>query len=234
MQAVARENAMAETAFVLPRPDTDGCLPLRWFTPEVEIDLCGHATLATAHVLFREEGFPGTNLRFSTKSGVLAASREAGGRTQLDFPARPATPRPDLIRAVGKALGAQPEAVQAARDLLAVFPKEEDVAALRPDMELVARLEGFALIATAPGREVDFVSRFFAPKAGIPEGPVTGSAHCTLVPYWASRLGKTAMSARQISARGGELSVLLEDDRVRMAGACAVYCRGELDLPEKR
>ncbi len=177
LAAIAAENNLSETAFVLPREDP---APLRWFTPAVEVDLCGHATLATAHVLFQHL-FPGRDrVAFSTRSGTLTVTRQ-GELLSMDFPARPASAvqiSADLVAA----LGARPSKAYRARDLMAVFDSESAVRDLQPDFERVAALDTFALIVTAPGTEVDFVSRFFAPAKGIPEDPVTGSAHCTLIP----------------------------------------------------
>ena len=224
LQAIAAENNLAETAFVLPGAEAS---ELRWFTPAVEVDLCGHATLAAAHVLFHRGSGSGRRLVFRTRSGELAVDREDDGLLALDFPSRPGRAEPvgdDLVAA----LGARPREVRRARDLLAVFDSEAQVRDLRPDAAKVAALDAFAVIVTAPGDDVDFVSRFFAPAAGVPEDPVTGSSHCTLVPYWAERLGKTALVARQLSARGGELRCQLRGDRVRIAGRVVEYLRGEI------
>jgi PhzF family phenazine biosynthesis protein len=225
MRRIAFENGLAETAFLVKTgPDR---FHLRWFTPAVEVDLCGHATLAAAFVVFTQLGAAGDVLTFDSRSGPLHVTRLANGRLELDFPARPApavTPDP----ALGRALGAAPEHVAQARDTLCVFPRAEDVLALRPDFAALARLDTFAVIATAPGGDCDFVSRFFAPRAGINEDPVTGSAHCTLTPYWAARLGRQRLHARQVSPRGGELWCELAGDRVRIAGHAVLYLRGEI------
>ncbi len=223
LQAIAAENNLAETAFVIPRPDV---APLRWFTPAVEVDLCGHATLAAAYVLFRHRYPSAERLRFDTRSGELTVGRE-GEMLSMDFPSRPGRPVTISDELVA-ALGARPREVHLARDLLAVFASEAEVRAIRPDFAALAALDAFAVIVSAPGDEVDFVSRFFAPGAGIPEDPVTGSAHCTLIPYWAGRLGKTELTARQISARGGELACRLRGDRVLIAGRAVEYLRGEI------
>lgn len=225
LQAIAAENNLAETAYVIPGLDPR---PLRWFTPAIEIDLCGHATLATAHVLFRHR-FPKLDrVAFQTKSGTLTVARE-GNILSMDFPSRPAQPV-TVNDALTGALGSKPLEALLARDLLAVFETEDQVRGLKPDFARVAQLEGMAVIASAPGHEVDFVSRFFAPKAGIPEDPVTGSSHCTLIPYWAKRLGKTTFSARQISPRGGELRCELRGDRVLIGGAAVEYLVGEIEV----
>ena len=227
LQAIAAENNLAETAFVVPREDM---ALLRWFTPTVEVDLCGHATLAAGHVLFAYQYPALTKLSFMTRSGVLGVSRE-GDRLSLDFPARPGTPI-EVSDGLASALGARPREAYLARDILAVFDTEAAIQALRPDFGLMAALDAFAVIASAPGSTVDFVSRFFAPRAGIPEDPVTGSAHCTLVPYWAGRLGKTTLTAKQLSCRGGELDCELRGDRVAITGRTVEYLRGEINVPD--
>jgi predicted PhzF superfamily epimerase YddE/YHI9 len=225
LQAIAAENNLAETAFVIPHRDLT---PLRWFTPTVEVDLCGHATLATADVLFRYR-FPKLDrLRFSTRSGELAVSR-AGELLEMDFPSRPGKPVA-VTDALAEALGARPREAHLARDLLVIFDTETQVRSLRPDFPRIAALDAFAVIASAPGDDVDFVSRFFAPGAGIPEDPVTGSAHCTLTPYWAARLGRNTLAAKQVSGRGGELRCELRGDRVAIAGRVVEYLRGEIDI----
>lgn len=227
LAAIAAENNLAETAFAIPSPDVT---PLRWFTPTVEVDLCGHATLATADVLFRYR-FPTLDrLRFSTRSGGLTVSR-AGNLLELDFPSRAGKPVA-VTDALTTALGARPREAYLARDLLAIFDTEAQVRSLRPDFQRIAALDAFAVIASGPGDDVDFVSRFFAPGAGIPEDPVTGSAHCTLTSYWAARLGKSALTAKQVSARGGELRCELRGDRVAIAGRVVEYLRGEIDVDD--
>lgn len=225
LQAIAAENNLAETAFFL-RNGTN--FQLRWFTPVCEVDLCGHATLASAYVLFHELGEPGDTLRFDTKSGELSVRRE-NGRLVLNFPARPphsVAPCPELL----PALGGNPTEVLAARDYLVCYRSEEELRALAPDMEALKKIDRFACIATAPARDCDFVSRFFAPAKGVPEDPVTGSAHCTLIPYWASQLNKTELFARQISPRGGELFCQLIGDRVEIAGHAALFLRGTISV----
>jgi PhzF family phenazine biosynthesis protein len=216
MQAVAAENAVAETAFFVRRADGD--YDLRWFTPEVEVDLCGHATLASAFIVFDRLEPDRRAVRFHTRSGPLAVERD-GDALAMDLPARPPAPADDAVAAVAAALGQRPAAVLRSRDLLAVFEHADQVRGLAPDMAKVAALDTFAVIATAPGGDgVDFVSRFFAPAKGVPEDPVTGSAHATLVPYWAERLGKTRLRARQVSRRGGDLACELRGDRVQLTG----------------
>jgi PhzF family phenazine biosynthesis protein len=223
MQLIAFENGLAETAFfVRTSPDR---FHLRWFSPTLEVDLCGHATLAAAYVIFTEIGATGDILTFDTRSGPLLVERLADGRLELDFPSRPAQPVP-VSPALVRALGATPESVAQSRDTLCVFPREEDVRALRPDFAAVAALDTFGIIATAPGNDCHFVSRFFVPRAGVNEDPVTGSAHCTLTPYWARRLGRTQLHARQVSARGGELWCELSGARVKIAGNAVLYLKG--------
>ncbi len=246
LQAIAAENNLAETAFIVPTRGADGRLrpaaevaglspaieevdyALRWFTPGVEMDLCGHATLATAFVIEQILGHVFAAVRFSSRSGPLTVRRTAG-RLELDFPARPGRPI-SPPPALAAALGAAPREVLAARDWLAIYDSAEQVAALRPDFARVAALDTFAVIASAAGTDCDFVSRFFAPRAGVPEDPVTGSAHCTLIPYWAQRLGKTEMFARQISARGGELHCRLSGNRVGIGGDAVMYLDGWIEI----
>ena len=230
LAAVAAENNLAETAFVIPR--SSDVLPLRWFTPTVEVNLCGHATLATAHVLFNYY-FPNLDtLRFATRSGQVAVARR-GDLLCLDFPARPAKPV-EITDALVSALGARPREALMARDILAIFDSEQEVLALRPDFPRIAALDCFAVIVSARGDSqidsADFVSRFFAPGQGVPEDPVTGSAHCTLTPYWSAKLGKTSLVARQVSARGGDLRCEMNGDRVVIAGHTAEYLRGEITI----
>ena len=227
MQAIAAENNLSETAFFVPEGDG---YRLRWFTPTSEVDLCGHATLASAFVVFRWL-IPRRNaVTFQTvQAGPLTVSRD-GDLLALDFPARPPSPcaMPDGIAA---ALGRQPAAVLAARDYLAVYETAEDIRALTPDFAAIARLDRFAVIVTAPGTGgIDFVSRFFAPARGVDEDPVTGSAHCTLIPYWAGRLGKTRLEARQLSRRGGALICALQGDRVTIAGRAVLYLEGRITI----
>jgi predicted PhzF superfamily epimerase YddE/YHI9 len=224
--AIAAENNLSETAFVIPRADVSS---LRWFTPTLEIDLCGHATLGAAYVLFRY-CFPSLlRVAFSTRSGDLVVSR-AGELLRMDFPSRPGRPL-EISDELVAALGERPREALLARDLLAVFDSEDQVRTFRPDLARIASLDAFALIVSAPGESVDFVSRFFAPRAGVPEDPVTGSAHCTLVPYWAGRLGKSRLVAKQLSVRGGDLLCEIDGERVILAGSAVEYLRGEIEVP---
>ncbi len=227
LQNIAAENNLAETAFLVPR---GGDFDLRWFTPETEVDLCGHATLAAAFVLFTEVGFKGDTTRFHSQSGLLSVARSAEV-LELDFPSRP--PQPCIVpEALLRGLGKQSAEVLKSRDYFAVFTSEADVRALKPDFALLATLDALGIIVTAPGSDCDFVSRFFAPGAGIAEDPVTGSAHCTLIPYWAERLGKTELFARQVSRRGGELFCHQAGERVGIGGHAVLYLRGEIELDE--
>ena len=225
MQDIAAENNFSETAFIVPHgPDFD----LRWFTPALEIDLAGHPTLASAFVLFNEEKAPGDCIRFHSRSGELVVTRK-GDVLEMDFPSRPAAPCA-VPEALVRGLGKKPDAVFKARDYLAVFPTETGVRSLQPDFVALRTLDALGIIATAPGADCDFVSRFFAPAAGIAEDPVTGSAHCTLIPYWSHRLGKTKLFARQISRRGGELFCEQTGDRVRIGGKAVLYLRGQIEI----
>jgi PhzF family phenazine biosynthesis protein len=227
LQAIAAENNLSETAFFVP---ASGRFHLRWFTPTVEVDLCGHATLATAHVLFAELGITTDTLTFDSASGELKVER-VGDRLILDFPAYGLEPS-NVDETLRLGLGAIPTEAHKTRDLLAVFESQDQVLALTPDFAQLAQVEALVVIATAPGDDCDFVSRCFAPSCGIDEDPVTGSAHCSLTPYWAQRLGKVTMQARQISARGGELSVELRDDRVLISGQAQLYLRGSIRVSE--
>jgi PhzF family phenazine biosynthesis protein len=241
MQSIAAENNLSETAYVrldAGKGTPQAPWPLRWFTPAAEVDLCGHATLASAWVLFHEGLATGEAVQFSSASGPLGVQRRAAGPFRadeqlfLDFPARPPRPMDDpaLADALAGALGAVPREALMARDALLVFDDEAAVRALRPDMSRLASLDLFGVIATAPGRQCDFVSRFFAPRKGVPEDPVTGSSHCTLTPFWAARLKRTQLAAQQVSARGGELSCELRGERVAIGGRVAPYLRGEIEV----
>jgi PhzF family phenazine biosynthesis protein len=226
LQNIAANNNLAETAFTVLRGND---FELRWFTPTVEIDLCGHATLAAASVLFAEHGWPGDEIRFHSRSGLLKVSRDQNLLT-LDFPARPPQPV-GAPEALIQGLGTAPQEVFKARDYLVVYASEAEVRALKPDFAALKTLDCLGIIATAPGTDADFVSRFFAPGAGVNEDPVTGSAHCTLIPFWAQRLDKTRLFARQVSQRGGELSCELVGERVRIGGRAVHYLRGEIQIP---
>jgi PhzF family phenazine biosynthesis protein len=228
MQSIAAENNLAETAFFVP--DANG-YQLRWFTPAVEVDLCGHATLASAYVVFTKLAQSSKSVRFQTKSGELIVSR-GGDLLSMNFPSRP--PREcDVHSRLIEALGATPELVLAGRDYLVVYRTEEEVRALRPNMQLLCEADRFGVIVTAPGTRSDFVSRFFAPAKGVPEDPVTGSAHCTLIPYWAKRLQKSKLHALQISPRGGELWCEDLGHRVSMAGSAVCFLEGTISIGQR-
>lgn len=227
MQLIAREMNLSETAFLYPRGDG---YDLRWFTPAIEVDLCGHATLASAHVLW-EEGLLRSDqqARFETKSGMLTAEKQ-GDWIELDFPSEVET-QSDAPAELARALGAEPRYVGRNRmDYLVEVDDEETVRSLSPDMTMLRRIEARGVIVTsrASSAGFDFVSRFFGPAAGIDEDPVTGSSHCCLGPYWAAKLGKHAMTGYQASVRGGVVRVLLAGDRVRISGQAVTVMRAEL------
>ena len=226
LQAIAAENNLSQTAFLVGGA---GRYRIRWFTPKQEVDLCGHATLASAEVVLGTLEPDLSEVLFDSASGPLRVGRD-GERLVLDFPSRPPA-RSDVSEELVRALGARPREAWKARDLMAVFADEADVGNLVPDMQRIVALGVFAVIVTAPGRTSDFVSRFFAPALGLPEDPVTGSAHCTLVPYWAERLGKTTLHALQLSPRGGELHCELRGDRVSIAGRAVRYLEGAIEVP---
>ena len=227
MQAIAYENNLSETAFFVP---ANGAYALRWFTPLAEVDLCGHATLASAHVVFHHLLPHANSVAFDTRSGRLDVTRGDDGLT-MDFPALAAhvvdAPPADLSRG----LGAEPVAVLADMDYLALFETEAQIRAIEPNLAALARLdERRGVIATAPGESADFVSRFFSPRLGVPEDPVTGSAHCMLAPFWAERLGRTTLRAHQVSARGGVVRCTVAGDRVRLAGRAVQYLQGTITV----
>ena len=227
LQAIAAENNLSETAFFVRGPQETR---LRWFTPTVEVDLCGHATLASAWVVFNRLDKEQQVVTFESRSGPLRVARSAD-MLVLDFPSRPPEacgPPAGLAEALGRA----PREVWRARDnYMAVYETEEEVRELRPDMARLRALAGYGVMVTAPGRGSDIVSRYFAPAFGIDEDPVTGSTHCTLTPYWTRRLGKERLHALQVSARGGELFCMLRgDDRVTIAGRAVKYMQGVIDI----
>ncbi len=227
MQAIAAENNLSETAFLVKEA---AGWRVRWFTTVSEVDLCGHATLASAWLILNELEPGRDQVKFQSLSGELTVDRNGAGLV-LDFPARPGMPRPDLIEAVAAALGTRPLEVRLARDLMAILEREADVRRLTPDFEAMAGLPGMGVLASAPGSTQDFVSRCFFPGDGVPEDPVTGSAHCTLVPYWAERLGKAELSAFQASSRGGHLESELRGNRVRLGGRAVKVLEGHFLLP---
>lgn len=224
MQAIAAENNLAETAFFVPGPDR---FHLRWFTPTTEVDLCGHATLASAWVLFEKLGIGANEVSFDTRSGVLVVRKDAG-LLSMNFPSRAGVPAQAPAALLAGLGSVQPVEVLKARDYLVVLESEQAVRALTPDFAELAKVDAWAIIITAPGKDVDFVSRFFAPAHGVPEDPVTGSSHCTLVPYWSKRLGKSSLKAHQVSARGGELFCEDLGARVSIAGRAALYLEGSI------
>jgi PhzF family phenazine biosynthesis protein len=223
MQRIAASLPLPEVAFTVP---DEKQLRIRWFTPIVEMDLCGHATLAAAHVLFAHRGFDGKQLEFKYTGGDLTITR-AGQQYEMDFPSRPAKPV-DSPAGLISALGAAPEQVFKARDLLAVFDDEKFVREMTPDFRALRMLNVHGVIVTAPAKDTHFVSRFFAPAVGVDEDHVTGSAHCTLTPYWAARLKKKVLTAEQASPRGGELECELRGDRVLLRGHAVTVIQGEL------
>jgi len=223
LQSIAAENNLSETAFLVQNQED---FELRWFTPTTEVDLCGHATLATAFVQFVCRKWQNETIKFQTrKSGVLTVTRK-DNVLEMDFPARRANAQtaPDGL---SRALGVTPESVYgSAEDLMVVVDREKTVVQVQPDFAALEQMDCRGVIVTAPGDECDFVSRFFAPRVGVPEDPVTGSAHCVLIPYWAEVLGKKSLHARQVSKRGGQLFCRLDGDRVKISGKAAIYLEG--------
>lgn len=230
MQQLAMENNLAETVFFVPRASDE--FDIRWFTPEKEINLCGHATLASAFVLFNHLDYKNDSITFHSQSGPLRVWRNAGGMIFLDFPSWKPQPMASWPHGLEQALGVDKiVAAWQSRDLLIELKDEDAVRGANPDFTLLKRM-GHKVIITARGKEVDFVSRFFAPTYGIDEDPVTGSAHSQLIPFWSERLSKTDMRASQLSKRSGHLVVAQRGDRVEMGGRCVFYMKGELNLPD--
>lgn len=228
MQQIAAENNLSETAFFVNEP---GGYRIRWFTPLEEVDLCGHATLASSHVLFNHLGFPDNLLEFQSRSGILRITRK-GEMLTLDFPADSMTEvavSDHLLQAIGR----KPLITfKGKTDYMLVYGAQEDVEQIVPEMHLLMRTDARGIIVTAPGKEVDFVSRFFCPQLGIPEDPVTGSAHTSLTPYWAKELNKTELTARQLSKRKGHLQLRLKGERVEISGQAVTYLKGEIFLDD--
>lgn len=225
LQSIAAENNLPETAFLVP---TENDYELRWFTPKVEIDLCGHATLASGFVVMNYLRKNIASVDFQTKSGKLSVERK-DELFVLDFPSH----KPMVCKSpaqLSAILGQQPVETLCSRDLMAVFGSEKQIRNMKPDFEAIKELDYFAVIVTAPGDRSDFVSRFFAPSAGILEDPVTGSSHCTLMPYWSKRLGKKKLHALQLSARGGELFCEDRGDRVFIGGRAVLYLEGTIQV----
>lgn len=230
MQSIAAENNLAETAFFVATADG---FHLRWFTPVLEVDLCGHATLATAATIMEKLASSATTVRFTTQTAGPLIVRRIDDQYELDFPASPPQEIP-IPPGLAQALGAAPTQMLAASKNLAVFSSAATVREMKPNLDFVKRLDRDGLIVTAPSdtSDHDFISRYFAPHAGIDEDPATGSAHCILVPYWAKRLGKTTLAARQASARGADFSCTLKNDRVLMRGKIRFYLEGNIEIPE--
>ena len=231
MQNIANENNLAETAFIIPTGGKSD-YHIRWFTPSIEVRLCGHATLATAHILYEQLGFDKSEIRFESLSGILSVKKQKENNYTLDFPT-------DILRGyaldskeaqiIESVLNTHPLAVFKGRDdFMAILSSEKEVAALKPNFAGLKHLDARGLIATAKGEVVDFVSRCFFPEAGIEEDPVTGSAHTTMTPYWAEKLGKNHLTARQISARGGALTCILRGVRVDISGEAVTYLVGDI------
>lgn len=226
LQSIAAENNLSETAFFVPKGDI---YELRWFTPRIEVELCGHATLASAYVLFNCLDYEKDVIRFETrKSGELTVRKE-GDMLSMNFPSRKPTPVPCPSQ-LSKVLRMEPAEVLKSSAYLAVFEDEDQIRTMKPDFPILDELDTYAIIVTAKGKTVDFVSRFFAYKIGIPEDPVTGSAHCTSVPYWSEKLGKTKLHALQVSERGGELFCEDLGDRVKISGRAVQYMSGQIDI----
>ena len=225
MQAVAEENNLSETAFFVPK---DGSFEIRWFTPKIEISLAGHPTLATAHVIYNHLGFTGPKIRFLSKSGELRGEKK-DGLLLMDFPAYEAAPG-EAPEALIRGLGKKPRQTLKGRDYLAVFDSEAEILDLNPDFVELGKLDCLGIIVTAKGDACDFVSRFFAPRAGILEDPVTGSAHTLLIPYWAGRLKKNVLHAFQVSKRRGELFCEYLGNRVQIGGRAVTYMAGTIEV----
>ena len=226
MQEIAKENNLSETAFFINKNNT---FDIRWFTPVAELDLAGHPTLATAHVIIKELNLRLDKIIFKTKIGDTLTVTLNDNLFIMNFPSRP----PELennLELVAEALGKKPKSLLRHRDALAVFNNEEDIKSISPDMEKLKKLDYPAVIITAPGDKVDFVSRNFAPKLGIPEDPVTGSAHCELIPYWSKILNKKQLFAHQVSERGGKLYCTLNEDRVTIGGEAITFLKGEIEI----
>jgi len=230
LQNIAIENNLAETAFFVPLQNNH--FYIRWFTPEFEMDLCGHATLATAFVIFEHLGYEHSEIVFDSQSGLLKV-KKVGAYLELDFPSRPPQ-KADLPKTISDGLNMQPIEVWKARDYLLVYDSEEDIKNIVPNLAIINQLNmdpgGIIVTARGDAEDVDFVSRFFTPQATVFEDPVTGSAHCTLVPFWAERLHKTKFRALQLSKRGGELLCELQHERVLIRGKAVTYLKGSIEL----
>jgi PhzF family phenazine biosynthesis protein len=233
MQKLGNENNLAETVFFIPTDGVNSDFHIRWFTPSIEVRLCGHATLATAHVLYTQLGYDKPAVRFDSLSGILTVSRNADGSYSMDFPAdilRGATAAEITI--VEQVIGIKPvETWRGKDDFMAIVDSQTFIKNLKPNFAPLKNLDARGLIVTAKGDTADFVSRCFFPEAGIEEDPVTGSAHTTMTPYWAEKLGKTTLSAQQISARHGDVGCVLRGNRVAISGFAATYMIGDFWLP---
>jgi len=224
MKNIARENNLSETAFFVEKKDY---FELRWFTPETEVDLCGHATLAASYIILNHLKPNQNIIKFKTKSGNLKVTKEKNGLISMLFPARKGErtkPPENLVKALDK----KPEQTYLARDYMLVYKNEKIIKNIKPDFKLLETVDIFGTIITAPGENSDFVSRYFAPKEGIPEDPVTGSAHCTLVPYWSKKLNKNILYARQLSKRGGEIFCENLDKNIKISGKAVTYSKGSI------
>ena len=228
MQNIAQENNLAETAFVIQKNST---FEIRWFTPETEVDLCGHATLASAYVLLNYHGYPEKTIRFySPRSGKLSVDLEDHGLMTMDFPSDELVAIQGLTE-INKAIGLTPaRTLKGKTDYLLIYNSQEEIETITPNFHLLDQLDCRGVIVSAPGKYADFVSRFFAPKCGIPEDPVTGSAHTSLTPYWSKVLGKTKMTAQQLSKRGGNLICEYLEDRVKISGKAVPYLIGQIEI----
>lgn len=229
LQAIAAENHVSETAFLLPDRDP---IPLRWFTPVEEVPLCGHATLAAAFIVLDALHARRDAVTFDSRSGQLVVTRD-GAEFSLDFPSLASeivSAPADLIEGLGRT-PVETRRVASDPNYLAILGREEDVRALRPDLHALERLHPYGVAVSAPGTNSDFVSRYFAPGYGIPEDPVTGSVHCALGPYWAERLGTDSLRAVQLSTRGGRIGIRVAGERVHLTGGAVLYMSGEIDLP---
>lgn len=225
LQAIAQENNLSETVYFVKQGDD---YHIRWFTPTIEVDLCGHATLAAAYVIFEMLGFQGNQIVFHSKSGELNVAKR-NDLIELDFPVSTIY-KCEIPIEITRAFGNEPIEVWKSDDYIAVYESESNIVSLSPDFSILNKLECRGIIATARGKETDFVSRFFAPRCGINEDPVTGSAHCELTPYWAKQLGKNKLSAAQLSQRGGKLQCELNGNRVLIAGKAIRYLEGSIEV----
>jgi PhzF family phenazine biosynthesis protein len=225
MQSIAEENNLSETAFFVPK---ENGLQIRWFTPKGEVDLCGHATLATAFVLFNILGYKRDKIEFDSRSGLLIVTKD-NERIVMDFPAQPPV-LCDIPKEIVKAFNIAPIECLKSEDFIVVFEREIDIETAKPDFEQLTKLDLRGVIITAKSSRYDFIARFFAPKYGIPEDPVTGSAYTQLAPYWASKIGSKRFRVKQVSSRGGELTCEIVNDRVLISGKAVKYLEGKINI----